>query len=172
MPRPANGEFAPHFQKYIDLVKGNNIADIIANHEAELSSFYNALPEEKAEYAYAENKWTIKEVLQHLIDAERIFAYRALRIARNDSTPLPGFDEDSYAENANANSRSLSSLKDEFNAVRNASDKLLLSLTEEQLQHKGTSSNHSSTSNSFAYMIYGHLLHHKNILQERYLAEK
>lgn len=171
MSRPANGEFAPYFGKYIDLAKGDNVAELIANHQADLLSFYNSLPEDKADYAYAADKWTVKEVLQHLIDAERIFAYRILCISRGDSTPLPGFDENAYNKNANANNRSLSSLKDEFNAVRSSTDLLLLSLSDDELNRMGTASNKPAKANSIAYIVFGHLLHHQNILRERYLGK-
>lgn len=170
MPRPADGEFAPYFSKYINLVKGDTLQEIISNHAAKLLSFFINLPEDKADYSYAEGKWTVKEVLQHLIDAERIFAYRALRIARKDETPLAGFDENSFAANALSNERTLQSLKDEFNAVRNATDLLFLSFNDEQLQQGGIASNHPVKVNSIVYITFGHLIHHKNILQERYLA--
>lgn len=107
-------------------------------------------------------------MLQHVIDAERVFSYRAMRISRNDSTPLPGFDENEYAKYSGASARSLSSLKEELAAVRNATDLLLQSFTEEQLAIKGTASNQPVTVNALAYIIYGHLIHHKNILEERY----
>ena len=111
----------------------------------------------------------MKDVIQHLIDAERIFAYRALRFARKDATNLPGFDENSFAANANAGSRSLQSLQEEFKAVRKSTDLLLLSFTEEQLQQKGMGNNNSITVNAIAFITFGHLLHHKEILEDRYL---
>ncbi|WP_153800302.1 DinB family protein [Foetidibacter luteolus] len=170
MPKPSATDHAPYFQRYINLVQGDNITEAKYNHSAPLAAFYDTLPDDKADYAYAPGKWTVKEVLQHVIDTERIFSYRMLRIARNDKTPLPGFDENDFANNAGAALRTLASLKEEFKAVRHATDLLISSLTEEQLMHTGTSNNDSTKANSVAFMVYGHLLHHQRILEERYLA--
>lgn len=168
MAKPQPNECAPYYQKYIALAQGNNITEIVNNHAFDLQEFYNSLPDDKADFAYAENKWTIKQVLQHLTDAERVFAYRALRISRNDVTALSAFDENAYAENGFTDTRSLSSLKQEFNAVRAATDIFLLSLNDEQTMRMGTASNTPVSVNALAFIIYGHLLHHKNILKERY----
>jgi uncharacterized damage-inducible protein DinB len=168
MARPQASECAPYYQKYIALAQGNSVKEIIETHAFDLQEFYNSLPDDKAEFAYAENKWTVKQVLQHLTDAERVFAYRALRIGRNDATPLASFDENAYAENGFANERVLASLKQEFNAVRAATDMFLLSLNDEQIMRTGTASNNPVSVNALAFIIYGHLLHHRNILEERY----
>ena len=170
MPRPNPQDAAEFYHNYINQAQGNSIAEVMANQSVQINEFYNSLPESKAGYAYATGKWTIKELLQHLIDAERIFAYRALRIARKDTTPLPGFDENSYAANSNANSRTLQSLKEEFNAVRTSTDLMLRSFNDDQLNATGTASNKSITVNAIAFIIYGHLLHHKKIIEERYLS--
>src|SRR6478735_2010022 len=168
MARPLPDECAPYYQKYIALAEGDSINEIIHNYAFELQEFYNRLSESKADFAYAENKWTVKQVLQHLTDAERVFAYRALRIGRNDETPLAAFDENAYVENGLATERSLSSLKQEFNSVRAATDIFLLALNEEQVMRMGTASNNPVSVNALAFIIYGHLLHHKKILKERY----
>jgi len=168
MARPLPNESAAFYHKYIALAEGDSINEIINNYAYELQEFYNSLPDEKADFAYAENKWTVKEVLQHLTDAERVFAYRALCICRNDATPLASFDENAYVENGFAADRALSTLKQEFNAVRAATDMFLLSLNETQIKRMGTASNNPITVNALAFIIYGHLLHHKNILAERY----
>ncbi len=157
-------------QHYIALVQGNSAREAVDNHQAEILEFYTALPEEKADHAYAEGKWTIRELLQHLIDAERIFAYRATRIARRDTTPLPGFDENSYTANSMADKRDFNSLKEEFTALRKATDIFMSSLSEDQLQQPGNSSGKYVTANAIAFIIYGHLLHHINIIKERYLV--
>lgn len=169
MSRPAAADSAEFYHRYINYTKGKSVKEIIANHSNEIHDFYNNLPEEKANYAYAEGKWTIKQLLQHIIDAERIFTYRALRIARKDKTPLPGFDENAYAENDGSSNRTLQSLKDEFNAVRIATDFLLNSFNDTQLNQTGTASNKSITANALCFITLGHLLHHKLILEERYL---
>lgn len=169
MARPAPQDSAEFYHGYINHAKGNSIAEVMANHVEELKQFYSSLPDEKADYAYSEGKWTIKEVLQHVIDAERVFSYRALRFARKDATPLSSFDENSYTQHSNAKKRTLQSLKDEFNALRSATDIMLSTFTEEQLSSKGTASNNPITVNALAFIIYGHSLHHKRIIEERYL---
>jgi uncharacterized damage-inducible protein DinB len=168
MARPHQNECAPFYHKYIALAEGDSISGIINNHAFDLQEFFFNLPDDKADYAYAKDKWTIKQVLQHLTDAERVFAYRALRISRGDETPLASFDENTYVENGFATERTLSSLKQEFNAVRAATDMFLLSLNDTQVKRFGTASNNPVSVNALAFIIYGHLLHHKNILKERY----
>ena len=168
MAKPQPGESAAFYHKYIALADGESVSEIVDKYAFDLQEFYNSIPDEKADFAYAENKWTIKEVLQHITDAERVFAYRMLRICRNDKTPLASFDENAFVENGFAGERSLSSLKQEFNSVRAATDIFLLALNEEQITRTGTASNNSISVNALAYIIYGHLLHHRNILNERY----
>src|SRR6478672_8991371 len=148
MARPQSTESASFYHKYIELAQGNSINEIVDNYAFDLQEFFNSLPDDKADFAYAGNKWTVKQVLQHLTDAERVFAYRALRISRGDETPLHSFDENAYVENGFANERSLSSLKQEFNAVRAATDIFLLALNEEQITRTGTASNNSISVNA------------------------
>jgi hypothetical protein len=168
MPRPQANECAPYYMKYISLAEGNSVREIVEKYAFDIQEFYNSLPDEKADYAYAENKWNVKQVVQHVTDAERVFAYRAMRIARNDKTPLASFDENAYVENGFSEQRALSSLKQEFNSVRAATDIFLLSLSDEQIMRLGTASNNPVSVNALAFIIYGHLLHHKNIFIERY----
>ena len=149
MPRPTPTDAAEPYHKYMNLAQGNSVAEVIANHSEDLKQFYNGLPESKADYAYADGKWTIKEVLQHVIDAERVFAYRALRFSRKDATPLPSFDENNYTKYSNAAQRTLQSLKDEFNALRTSTDIMLSSLTDEQVNETGVASNKSITVNAW-----------------------
>ena len=134
-----------------------------------LTKFFESIPKEKQNYAYAEGKWTIKEVLQHLIDGERIFCYRALRFARKDATPLPGFDENLFAETAKADKRNWDDLIEEFKAVRRSSELLFGSFDEEQLDASGISNNHSNYVLGFGYITVGHTLHHMKVIKERYL---
>ena len=169
MARPQSSEFPAYFGRYIAQVEAENITEAVNKYSKNLGDFYNTLPEEKADYRYAPGKWTLKELLLHVVDAERIFSYRILRISRKDKTPLASFDEDSYAANSDAHYRSFASIKEEFQAVRKATDLLLLSLTEEQVTQEGISSNLNITVNALAYITFGHMLHHKNILEERYL---
>ncbi len=169
MARPLPPESATFYHHYIKLTQGNSATEAVNNHSAQLLDFYTNLPENKADYAYAEGKWTLKELLQHLIDAERVFTYRTMRIARKDTTPLAGFDENTYTANSLANSRNFTSLKEEFAALRRSTDLFILSLNEEQLKGSGTASGNFITANALAFIIYGHLLHHVNIIKERYL---
>lgn len=169
MSRPAQNEAAAYFFRYINLAKGESVKEALQNHSNDLKTFYNNLPDEKANYAYASGKWTLKELLQHVMDAERVFVYRALRFARKDATPLHSFDENAFAENSFAGGRIFSSLKDEFNALRSSTDIMLNTLNEEQLNSAGIASNNSTTVNAIGFIIFGHLIHHKNIIEERYL---
>lgn len=169
MPRPLAGDFGAFYQGYADLATGESVTDLLATHPTNIAAYISAIPEDKANYAYAEGKWTIKEMVQHLIDTERIFAYRALRISRKDTTPLPGFDENLYAKNAPVTNRSLADLKEEYQLVRKTTDILLASFQEDQLNFIGNASGHPCTLNALCFIIYGHNLHHINILKERYL---
>lgn len=169
MPRPAAGEFQSYYQRYIDKTQGDDIAQVIANHADDIIHFYSNIPETKADHAYAEGKWTIKKLVQHVIDAERVFVYRAMRFARKDSLPLQGFDEDNYAANSFAEQREWNELLNEMKALRTSTDIFLRSLNQEQLSASGTANNTGMSVNAIAFVIYGHLLHHMQIIQERYL---
>jgi len=135
----------------------------------EMVFFLESIPDEKLEYRYAENKWTIKDILLHIIDAERIFAYRALRIGRGDKTPLAGFEENEYVPNAMANSRSLESLIEEFQFVRNSTLILFKNFSDEQLTYLGTSSDNIISVRAIGFLITGHQNHHIKVIKERYL---
>jgi hypothetical protein len=169
MPRPQPADFPEYYGRYISRVDADNLQQAIDTYAQELSKFYSNLPEAKALYSYAPGKWTLKEVLQHVIDTERVMAYRMMRFARKDKTPLPSFDENSFTENALANERSLDSLKEEFLALRKSTDLFIRSLNDDQLSSSGIASNLQITANALGYIIYGHLLHHKIIIGEKYL---
>ena len=168
MARPTGTE-AGFGEHYIALAQGNSAKEVAANHAAEILEFYTNLPAEKKDHAYAEGKWTIIELLQHLVDAERVFSYRAMRFARKDATPLPGFDENTYTPASMAGERDFDTLKQEFAALRKATDIFASTLSEEQLQRGGQSGGRYITANALVFIIYGHLLHHMNIIRERYL---
>src|SRR6476661_2878556 len=142
MPTLTAGTYPPYFSKYINLVHTENVEEAIKKYSDEILAFFQRIPVEKADYRYAEGKWSLKEMLQHIVDAERIFAYRALSIARLDKTPLPGFDENNYALASDADQRSWESLLQEFVAVRKSTDLLLQNFTPDQLQHSGVTNNH------------------------------
>jgi uncharacterized damage-inducible protein DinB len=169
MSRPQSNDYAAYYSTYISKVEGDTIKEVIKKYSEPLLQFYTSLPEDKADHRYAEGKWTVKELLLHIIDAERIFSYRALRIARKDKTPLPGFDENAYTPASKASDRTLQSLEDEFAAVRKATDIMISTFDEEQLSQRGTASDQPVTVNAIAFIMFGHMIHHKQVLEERYL---
>jgi uncharacterized damage-inducible protein DinB len=133
------------------------------------NAFFSALPADKLLYRYAENKWTIKEILMHMIDMERIYAYRILRFSRKDQTILPGFNAEEYINYAEANARNITDLLNEFEAVRYATITLLSGLPDDAFMRKGIMNNHPASVRALAYHIAGHELHHINIIKEKYL---
>lgn len=170
MARP-DLELVPEFyHNYINQVSENDLGEAFQNGTASFLKFLETIPEAKHNYRYAEGKWTIKELLQHIIDGERVFDYRALRFARKDPTPLPGFDENLFAENAKVEKREWADLVEEFRAVRKSSEILFSSFDEEQLHSTGIASNHSNTVLAWGFIIVGHCTHHQKIMQTRYLS--
>lgn len=169
MAQPNKEDYGAFYEGYVSKVSAKNLQEAVTIYSQTLTSFFVNLPNEKADYRYAPNKWSLKDLFQHLIDTERIMSYRLLRIARNDQTPLPGFEENDYATNAKAFERTFESLKMELLALRKSTDLLIASLTEEQLDNAGTASGQRATANAIGYIIFGHLLHHKKVIEERYL---
>ena len=167
--RPHPNEYGSYFYTYISKVETDDVFQTLADAKRSTVEFFENLPEEKWNYRYAPGKWSVKEVLLHLIDGERVFAYRALRIARNDMTPLPGFDENLFAENCHAGQRSPASLIAEYEAVREATLQLFKHLTAEDLARIGTASNSPASPLAIAFIIAGHELHHLGVIRERYL---
>lgn len=131
--------------------------------------FVQNIPLDKFDYSYAEGKWTIKEIIQHIIDTERIFAYRALRISRNDKTPLPGFEENDYVANTDAKSRSIQDLLTEFSAVRHSNLLMFKSFSDEQMARIGTASENTISVRAIGFILIGHQKHHQKVFEERYL---
>lgn len=169
MPNLTPGTYPVFIEHYLPFIDTNTIAEATEKYSSSISEFFKNIPPEKAGYRYAAGKWNIKEMLQHIIDAERIFAYRAVTIARHDKTHLPGFDENSYAAASNADKRTWESLLNEFEFVRKSTDLLLQSFTEDQLQQSGTTNNEPNTAKALSFLVYGHILHHIKVLKERYL---
>ncbi|MGX5819657.1 DinB family protein [Chitinophaga lutea] len=169
MARPLESDYAKYYHTYISKVKEDDLHTALRNETEAMWQFLDGIPAGKHDYAYAPGKWTVKQALQHMIDAERVFAYRALRIARNDKTPLPGFDENEFAANARVDHRSWSDLVEEFRHVRNASVSLFESLDTEELDRRGTASDNPITVLSIGYILVGHVLHHIGVIRERYL---
>src|SRR5437868_4322297 len=168
--KPQEEEYNRDTVPYINLLPDDGlIIKHLANNSKKTKSFILSLPEKKFQYRYAEDKWTIKEILIHIMDHERIFAYRALRIARNDKTSLPGYDADHYAQYSRANERSLKEIFEEYNTVRNATISLFKSFDEAAFLRMGTAIGHTVSVRAIGYHIAGHELHHINIIKERYL---
>lgn len=163
-----SGEFNSYYGIYIGKIGELSLKDLKSCGEKTIS-FLQSIPNEKLEFRYAEGKWTIKEIIQHLMDAERIFAYRALRIARQDKTPLPGFEQDNYVAPSQANKRSLDELIDEFKAIKLATAALFNSFSEEMLIALGTASNSPLSVRAIGFIIIGHEIHHCEVIKERYL---
>jgi hypothetical protein len=168
--RPEPSEYAPYYGKYIALVPDGDLAGILSRQIDATAALLSPLSEQQAAYAYAPGKWSIKEVLGHLMDTERIFAYRALRIGRNDKTPLPGYEQDDYVATANFNARSMASLLEEFAAVRKASVELFKHFTEKEWVRRGTANQVEMTALSLGYVVAGHELHHMDVVRKRYLT--
>jgi uncharacterized damage-inducible protein DinB len=163
-------EYAAYYGTYIDNVSEEyNLVEELEISVHRLIKFVQNIPMDKFDYRYAEGKWTIKDILQHLIDAERIFAYRALCFARNDKTKLPGFEENDYVGEANANDRGIQELLSELAVVRQSSLSLFKSFSEEELLRKGIASNNPMSVRALGFVIIGHQNHHQRIFGERYL---
>ncbi len=163
-------EYAPYHGGYLPNIDDTyTLTELLEVSVHEFIRFVQDIPLDKHEYRYAEGKWTIKDIIQHLIDSERVFAYRALRIARKDTTPLPGFDENAYVANTNADERNLKDMLTEMAFVRQASIMLFKSFTEEDLIRKGTASGFSVSVRALGFLISAHQNHHMKIFKERYL---
>ena len=159
------------YHKYISLVKQDDLTNAFTQNQQDLLDLLASIPGENWDYSYAEGKWSIKELVQHLIDAERIFCYRALCFARKDNVALPGFDEKIYAMNCKANQRSKENLIQEMQVVQQSTAAMFNSFDEEQLQSSGIANNNSIYVSAIGFIITGHALHHKIILEERYLQK-
>ncbi|MFN0139278.1 MAG: DinB family protein [Pyrinomonadaceae bacterium] len=167
MNRPEQDEYAEYYGKYVSLVDGD-VIPVLDAQPAELRSMFGDMPDEKGTFAYESGKWTLKEVLSHMIDGERFFAYRMLRISRGDKTPIEGFEQDDYIENSNANNRSFADLLDEFDLQRRSNMLLVRNLSDEATRRLGTASGYTVSVRALVYVMAGHVLHHVKILTERY----
>ena len=169
MSRPVAGTYPVYFTNYINQVVEDDLQTAFKSQQSIVDGFFSAIPEDKTNTGYAEGKWSLKELLQHVIDAERIFCYRALAFARKEKASLPSFEENEYAENSNANNRSWKSLCDELKTVRASTLTLFDSFTTGMLQTSGIANNNSTSVLAMGFIIVGHLAHHKKIAEERYL---
>ncbi len=168
IPPPGPGEFDDFYRGYLNLVR--DTPDILETLEHQLApiQILKNLTADQAAFRYAEGKWSVKQVMGHMADAERIFGYRLLRVARADETPLPGFDENRFVEHANFDDRSAASLADELAAVRHATLTLVRGLDEDTLQRRSTVNNGPATTRALVFILAGHFAHHLLILRGRY----
>jgi uncharacterized damage-inducible protein DinB len=167
-----NLETVPHFYKnYVKQIEESDLLQALRISGHRTLELVHSIKEEKQDYRYADGKWTIRELLCHMIDAERIFAYRALRFARNDKTALSGWDENSYAPHANAKGRTMKQIADEMRHLRLSTLDLFEGFTEEMLSRKGVANNNEMSVMVLGFVIAGHETHHHKILTERYLAK-
>ena len=167
---PDASEFAPYYGRYISLVPGNDVIEALEKQGPETVAMLSGVTEQQGDYRYAPEKWSLKEVVGHVTDSERVFAYRALRIARDDATPLPGFEQDDYVCAAMFGRRALAGLLDEFVAVRQASLLLFRSLDAQAWMRRGVASEKEVSVRALAYITAGHELHHRKIIQQKYLT--
>jgi len=167
--RPDLSRVPAFYHNYISYVPGDDLVEAFHSQTPAFIQFIESIPPDKYDYRYADGKWTVKEVLQHIIDAERIFSYRALRFARKDPTFLPGFDENAFADNAEAGKRDWNNLVEEFKSVRMSTEYLFASFDDDQLNAAGTSNNNSIYVLGIGFIVIGHSMHHVKVLKERYL---
>lgn len=167
--RPDPSEYAPYFEAYVDKVAGGDIVEILSRQIDDTFSLLGGIGEAKASHRYAPGKWSVKQVIGHLTDCERVFVYRALRFSRQDETELPGFEHNDYVARGGFDERTLLELLVEFKAVRSASIAFFLSVTDEALMRSGVAGGNYFTVRALACILAGHEAHHVGVVKERYL---
>lgn len=170
--RPRPGEYAPYYDRYISLIQGEDILNSLDQQRRQMMLLLSGRDDEDGDLRYAPGKWSAKQVLGHVCDTERVFAYRALRISRADSTPLEGFEQDDYVRNGPFAQRPLADLVEDFIAVRRATLSLLRNLDEAAWSRRGIANKNEVTVRALAYIIAGHELHHRRILEEKYFENR
>jgi uncharacterized damage-inducible protein DinB len=168
--RPQAGEYAPYYERYISLIVENDILATLDRQRREMVLLLSGLSEEQGNFRYAPEKWSAKQVLGHVCDTERIFAYRALRIARGDATPMEGFEQDDYVKNGPFARHAIAEVIEDYIAVRRATISLLRSLEEAAWSRRGIANKNEVTVRAIAYTIAGHEVHHRRILEEKYFG--
>lgn len=168
--RPEASEYAPYYGKYVALVSGEDAISALERQRGHTMQMFSGRREPDGDFRYAAGKWSVKEVLGHVIDTERIFTYRALRIARSDRTPLAGFEQDDYVQSGKFHARTLASLVEEFSSVRSASLALFRSFDEDAWLRRGTASDNGVSVRALAFITAGHELHHAKILEKSYFS--
>lgn len=169
MKRPGDDEFLPYYAHYVSLVGDGDVIGALESQITDTAALLRKIPEDRGAYRYAAGKWSIKEVVGHLIDAERIFSNRALRFARGDSTPVPGFEQNDYVVAGSFDSYPLSELISEFEGVRSDSCFLYRHMSEEATTRRGTANGAEVSVRALAYITAGHELHHRQMILEKYL---
>jgi hypothetical protein len=167
--RPQPGEYAPYYEKHLSQIESNDIFSTLDDQRRQMLLLLSGRTEADGDLRYAPDKWSLKEVLGHINDTERIMAYRALRIARGDATPLAGFEQDDYVRNGPFSDRSLADLIEDYIAVRRATITLFRNLDEAAFARRGVANKNDVTVRALAYIIAGHELHHRRIIEEKYL---
>jgi uncharacterized damage-inducible protein DinB len=169
--KPDETEYVPYYGKYVSLVPSGDIVGVLGEQINETLALLRSIPEERAGFRYAPGKWSIKELVGHLIDSERIFSYRALRFARNDETALPGYEQDDYISNGSFDDTALEDLAAEFASVRQATVLLFKHLSQDAWTRRGSANESEVSVRGLAHIIAGHELHHRNILRDKYLTQ-
>jgi hypothetical protein len=168
LSRPAADEYLAYYDRYVTLVPDGNLVDVLLEQQLETIGMLRRVDDERGLHAYAPGKWTIKEVIGHLCDAERVFAYRALRFARGDGQPVAGFDENAYVPAGRFNERRIGGLIDEFQSIRASTVHVFRYLTEDDWARRGIANGHPISVRTLGFVIAGHELHHAKLLRERY----
>ncbi len=167
--KPEEGSYPQFYKPYVDAVSNDNLMASLSTIHQQSLDLYGSYPEEKWDYRYAPGKWHLKEILGHLCDAERIFTTRALRISRNDQTPMPGFDQNIYVPESNVSHRSVPDLLEEYNLLRKSTIKMFENFSEVQLGRSGIASDWPITASAVGFVTCGHEQHHQNVFRERYI---
>jgi len=168
--RPKKDEHIEYYSTYIDKVPDGDIVDILTRQTAEVIAFLRSIPEDKHDHAYAPGKWTIRQIVGHLSDGERVFQYRAFRFSRTDTTPVPGFDENLYVDNAPFANVSMADLIAEFEDLRRASIHLFSNLDEAAMSRRGTANGHEISVRAIGFILAGHVTHHEGVIRSKYLT--
>ena len=171
MDRPQPNEYPEYYKHYLELVKSPNVMKALKDQVMDIQAIIAEIPEDKENHAYAEGKWTIKEVIGHIIDTERILGYRAMRFARKDKTMLPGFDENEFVANANFNERTLYELGHEFAIAREANLAMFKTFGDEQSVQIGNANGQQVSVRAIVFMIAGHAAHHMHVIRLKYLLD-
>ena len=167
--RPTTADSPEYYFTYIDRVPEGDVIKLLESQIRDTVTLLRSIPEERNTHAYADGKWRICDVIGHMIDCERVFAYRGLRIARGDKTPMPGFEQDDYVSGTDFSNRTLASLADEFETVRTSTIQLFKNMTPEEVARTGTASGGTFSTRAMPFIIVGHEIHHVGVLKERYL---